>query len=311
MSCSNKQDLAIVIPAFKSKFLAATLESIAAQTCHSFHVYIGDDNSQENLFEIIRLYSDRLPLTYQRFSENLGGKSVVSHWHRCVEMTGEEPWIWLFSDDDIMTPDCVANFYTALEDVGENFDLFRLNCAIIDSENKPLTGHSNYPLLQSSAEFIKARFAYQYHSYLVNYIFSRKVYNRNKGFVELPAAWGSDDATWILYGQEKGIYTVPRGVVHWRQSSYNISGNRTDARNRRQKYRGTTQFLKWAYQWAKQHKVEIDDQLVLHWYLTLLRSLGFRNRFWPYLLGKPFRRHFWKKNRRLQVHFLAKECFLR
>ena len=83
-------DLAIVIPAYKKTYLQKTLESIANQTDKRFHLYIGDDCSPYDLKSIVEEFSDRIPLTYHRFKENLGGKDLVAHWERCIALT--TPW---------------------------------------------------------------------------------------------------------------------------------------------------------------------------------------------------------------------------
>ena len=44
-----EEKIAIVIPAYKCRFLRQTLDSIVVQTCRSFTVYIGDDASPQNL----------------------------------------------------------------------------------------------------------------------------------------------------------------------------------------------------------------------------------------------------------------------
>ena len=49
---SMEEKIAIVIPAYKCRFLRQTLDSIVVQTCRSFTVYIGDDASPQNLKEI-------------------------------------------------------------------------------------------------------------------------------------------------------------------------------------------------------------------------------------------------------------------
>ena len=41
-------NLAIVIPAYKSTFLPVALDSIVAQTCKDFTLYIGGDCSSEH-----------------------------------------------------------------------------------------------------------------------------------------------------------------------------------------------------------------------------------------------------------------------
>lgn len=50
---SMEEKIAIVIPAYKCRFLRQTLDSIVVQTCRSFTVYIGDDASPQNLKEIV------------------------------------------------------------------------------------------------------------------------------------------------------------------------------------------------------------------------------------------------------------------
>lgn len=53
-----EEKIAIVIPAYKCRFLRQTLDSIVVQTCRSFTVYIGDDASPQNLKEIVSDYAD-------------------------------------------------------------------------------------------------------------------------------------------------------------------------------------------------------------------------------------------------------------
>ena len=55
------------------------LNSINNQTNKQFSVYVGDDNSPEILYDIVRLFEDKIDISYIRFSNNLGGKSLVEH----------------------------------------------------------------------------------------------------------------------------------------------------------------------------------------------------------------------------------------
>lgn len=55
-----EEKIAIVIPAYKCRFLRQTLDSIVVQTCRSFTVYIGDDASPQNLKEIVSDYADKI-----------------------------------------------------------------------------------------------------------------------------------------------------------------------------------------------------------------------------------------------------------
>lgn len=117
LSYERKQNnLAIIIPAYKATFLAAALDSIAAQTCQDFTLYIGDDCSPNNLEVIVDKYRDKINLVYKRFDTNLGGKDLVAQWERCIDMTQGEDWLWLFSDDDVMEKNCVEEFYKTIKE---------------------------------------------------------------------------------------------------------------------------------------------------------------------------------------------------
>lgn len=298
--------LAIVIPAYKLTFFDETLKSILSQTNKNFTLYIGDDNSPEDLYSIVKNYEADLKIVYKRFEENIGNISVVKHWNRCVAMTKLEEWIWLFSDDDMMSEDCVELFYHAIEKTSVSYDLYRFDCSIIDEAGNEITNKSGYPEIQTSFEFLVSRLSYQYHSYIVNFIFSRNVYLKYNGFINFNAAWGSDDASWILFGQEKNIFTLDRGLVQWRVSSINISGNTNNLTNRRQKYQGTEQFIEWMYKWLNQNQIQIDDKLVIKWYLIMLRLIGFRKIFWAYIKSKPFRKFLWQKHPYYQIKLIIK-----
>ena len=111
----KKASLAIILPAYKGRFLSETLDSVAAQTCRDFVLYIGDDASPDALQEIVRPYESRLPLVYHRFDRNLGRTDLAGHWERCIALS-DEPLVWLFSDDDLMPPDGVARVLDAVDD---------------------------------------------------------------------------------------------------------------------------------------------------------------------------------------------------
>lgn len=52
MPSSETNKLAIVMPAYKARFLRQALESIAQQTDKRFTVYVGDDASPDDIKEI-------------------------------------------------------------------------------------------------------------------------------------------------------------------------------------------------------------------------------------------------------------------
>ena len=225
----NKNDcrLAFVIPAFKGRYLADTLESLNEQSNKNFRVYIGDDASPDNLKEIIIPYQKRLNLHYIRFNDNLGGYSLVKQWERCVALS-YEPFFCLLADDDVLHRNCVDDFYSALKESDEKFDVYRFNNAIID-ESGNLIAYSTTPLQpESNLTFLYERLKNRRISFISSYIISRDAYRREKGFVDFPLAWCSDDASIILFSRLSGIYTIPGHPVYWRLSGQNISSPNKD-----------------------------------------------------------------------------------
>lgn len=223
-------DLAIVIPAYKATFLRETLESIACQTDKRFHLYIGDDCSPYDLKSIVDEFRDRIPLTYKRFETNLGSKDLVAQWERCIKMTQGEPYLWLFSDDDVMGKDCVATFLNLPKDIKDNsLCHFDINC-IDDLNGHNVRSLSKFPKKFTAGEYLKAKLTGQVVSFVVEFIFPRSLYEKVGGFQNFDLAWGSDFMTWLKMaaGCSKGIVTISDSddsLVSWRRSDENISPN--------------------------------------------------------------------------------------
>ncbi len=221
----EKSNLAIVIPAYKSEFLGRTLESIANQSSKDFNLYIGDDASPDNLATIIDDYKEKLKISYIRFENNLGSKNLVLHWNRCLEMLSGEEWVWFFSDDDIMEKNCVEQFYFEKQSKKNKYNLYKFNTNIIDANDKIIRSNNHNTKIITSRRFLLNRLLYRSKSYAVEYVFNYRFFMRQGGFVNFPKAWCSDDATWLQTSNKSGIRIIQNGVVYWRLSNFNISGN--------------------------------------------------------------------------------------
>ena len=53
-------ELAIIIPTYKGLFFKQTLDSLVNQSNKNFNLYIGDDNSPDNIEQIVAEYTDKL-----------------------------------------------------------------------------------------------------------------------------------------------------------------------------------------------------------------------------------------------------------
>ena len=245
--------LAIVIPAYKATFLPVALESIAAQTCKDFTLYIGDDCSPEPIGDIVEQYRDKIELVYLRFDNNLGGKDLVAQWERCIAMSHDEPYIWLFSDDDVMEPNSIECLFKQIEDTKGAYDLYHFDVKEINEEGEVTKALPEYPQVLGAYDFYKGKNTGRYRSYVVENVFSRRIYEQSGGFKNFDLAWGSDVATWCIFCGKKGMFKIPGAHVLWRRSSQNITPDKSRQIAER-KLKSECEFLNWSYTYFSSEK---------------------------------------------------------
>jgi glycosyltransferase involved in cell wall biosynthesis len=236
-----KNRLAIIIPAYKVQFLVQALESVARQTSKDFTLYIGDDASSDDLEQVVKQFEDKINLVYHRFENNVGSIDLIEQWTRSVNLSVEEDYIWLFSDDDIMPIRAVESFYEVIAEK-KLFDLYRFNIDLMDERGAINNLGSSHPDVESAEDFILKRLKCETLSSACEYIFSRSAFIKAGGFVKFPLAWGSDDATWYKIGKNKGICTIPGDPVHWRLSGINITSLNT---YNKIKFKASLLYFKW------------------------------------------------------------------
>ena len=249
--------LAIVIPAYKIMYFQKAIQSIASQSCKDFTLYIGIDASPYDFKPLIDLYKSKINIVTTYFTENLGGKDLVAQWERCIDLVGDEEWIWLFSDDDFMDPNCVANFYLSL-DQNQDFDLFHFNLLKVDEQDKATyTQFATFPQIVTIEDFLPGVLQSGYYSTAVEYIFRKSHFYSEGRFQNFDLAWFSDAATWIKVGKRKGIRTIESSKVYWRQSSLNISFNHDEKLLIRELY-AQLEFSKWICKQATENKINFE-----------------------------------------------------
>ncbi|HXB58327.1 MAG TPA: glycosyltransferase family 2 protein [Candidatus Acidoferrales bacterium] len=278
--------LAIVIPAYKSAFLREALDSVASQSCRRFQLYVGDDASPENIGEIVREYSDVLPINYLRFEKNLGRASLVKHWERCIRM-GNEPWVWLFSDDDVMEADCIESFFRELRATEGRHDLYRFNTISINRAGTQLSENPQHPQNETGADFLVAHLRGGRKSTAQELIFSRAAWASAGGFPDFPLAWASDDAFIAILGLRKPIRVIAGPRLKWRSSGQNIS-TLNYSPMAAQKFQACREFVLWAADFFKKtpptndHLVNGElNRLLENWFFQDMiyrhKLIGFRS----------------------------------
>ena len=249
-------NLAIIIPAFKPAFLAAALASIAAQTDQGFTLYVGDDASPHDLAAICAPFASCMRLHYTRFDHNLGQSDLVAHWSRCIALS-HEPWVWLFSDDDLMDPGCVAAWRRRVQADTAVADLYHFDVIEIDAEGNDIRVAPAFDDVTSSPHFALARMQCRISSYAPDYVFSRAALQAVQGFQSFPAAWCSDDATWVKLARRTGIHAIRGPKVRWRRSNQNISS--VNSPQATQKLEAAVQYVQWLERFMAENPPQPGD----------------------------------------------------
>ena len=222
--------LAIVIPFYKITFFEETLKSLLNQSDKRFNIYIGDDASPQSPEKLVEKYQNVLNINYMRFEDNLGATDLVGQWHRCLEMTANEEWIWILPDDDMPSTNVVEEFYKALSFVREyNVKIFRFPMSIVDREGK-ITQHYNFeePTIETNLAFYERIVKSKATATIGDNIFHKKSLLEQGEFVDFPKAWGSDHATVLCTAQGGKIYNLKQAHLYFRMSGENISSDITD-----------------------------------------------------------------------------------
>jgi hypothetical protein len=278
----TNKTLAIIIPAYKSFYLEQTLQSFSNQSNKNFTLYIGNDNSIDDIESIVLKFTSVLNIYYHNFKDNLGGKSLTQHWERCIELSNEN-WVWLFSDDDIVDDDCVEEFYNSLDGTSQ---LYKFQTKIIDSNNNRILEKydkiNSFTKTISSIEFITNRLSCKgFRSFAIEYVFSRELFLKNK-FVDFPLAWASDDATWLNYSLFNGYIKCIPSYVSWRASDLNISTSRINKEINLKKIQASLEYCIWLKSITKKNKILISDAAILYWFSIQIASVEYYINFKTY-----------------------------
>ncbi len=235
--------LSIIIPAYKSIHLGQVFQSLKDQTNQNYSLYVFDDASTEDIKTCFESYFNNQPHRhYHRFAENMGGSNLAKHWNRCLKLVDQHEWIWLFSDDDVMSNDCVSAFYENVD----NPKVFNVMRFILNgtNDNNDFLSFKNPPCgsTLSCEQFFSDLYGGHIDARMPEFIIKTSKLKEIGGFVPYDLAWRSDNATIMRLTYPDHIFVMPHGEVLWRFGSTNVSG--TKKYNQR-KNAVTVEFFNW------------------------------------------------------------------
>ena len=218
--------IAIVIPYYKLQFLDKLLLSLKKQTNQNFNIYIGNDNSPENPLPVIEKYVNDLHITYKKFDNNIGGKSLTKQWERCLTLIKNEDWFMLPGDDDEFTPQVIEKFYENLNEVNQqNIGVVKYATRLIDANGNYISEIYKHPKIEKSTEAFFRKINGLSRSSVCEYVFKTAQYEKYK-FKNYLLAWGSDDMAVMQFSDFGNILCVNDALMMPRISAINISGQK-------------------------------------------------------------------------------------
>lgn len=231
--------VSIAIPAYKSTYLAEAIDSALGQTYQNIELIIVNDHSPYDLDGIVSRYNDSR-IRYYKNKRNLGKRSIVLNWNRCLEYARGEFFV-LLCDDDVMMP----NFVSELLKLAESYpkcNVFHARKIEKDERSGTETETHAWPEYESHNDYVREYFKNN-RRHTVSEFFYRTSYIADIRYIVFPVGFFSDDASLIKFTENGGIASSQAPLLIFRFSKEHISSN---GNYNIGKARAMRQFLRWA-----------------------------------------------------------------
>lgn len=126
--------ISIILPSLNNRqFLEKRLETIINQSFTDWELIVIDNYSDDGAWELIEKYAEKEPR--MRISQ-APREGMYVNWNNCLNLAQGE-YIYIATNDDVMTPDCLEKMVTGLEDYPE-CDLCHCCLTIMDQNDREI-----------------------------------------------------------------------------------------------------------------------------------------------------------------------------
>lgn len=233
--------VSIAIPAYKKEYLKETIISILNQDYTNFELIIVNDKSPANLDEIVEQFKDKR-IKYFKNSENLGRKSIVYNWNRCLSYAQGE-FFTLICDDDIMKP----NFISHLLDLTLQYpqcNVFRARRELYNEITQYIQEDPFWPMYETYNDFLSNTILGKRKHTISEFLYRTKYIKSKGGYDIYPVGFYADDASILKFSQQGGIVCSSEILLTFRKSLYHISSPKIQ---NFQKAKAALKFYKWLF----------------------------------------------------------------
>jgi len=210
----------LTIPAYKSRYLAETIESILSQTYKDFELIIVDDCSPEDLWSVVSRFDDKR-IRYYRNETNCGSVNVVDNWNICLGYCRGD-YVICVGDDDRLLPCCLEE-YAKLISKYPRLAVYHAWAELIDENSEFLSITMPRTEYESCMSLLWNRWNSYSNQYIGDFCYDVNQLRLDGGYYKLPMAWASDDISAVRAARIGGIANTQVLCFQYRQSKYTIS----------------------------------------------------------------------------------------
>ena len=214
--------ITIAIPAYKSAYLADSINSVIRQTYQNWELIVVDDCSPNDIWSVMCKFNDSR-IKYYKNEMNVGGADPVANWNKCLSYA-QGDYFCLLCDDDVYEP----TFLETMLDLVTKYpqcNVFKSRVQTIDAKGKVLTYFPSSPEWEPVSDYLW-HVAYGFRKQTV----SEWMYRRSRmvecgGYQPVPMAWGADYLSSMVFGAKGGICATIKPLATFRRSGENISNS--------------------------------------------------------------------------------------
>lgn len=217
--------VSIGIPVYKALYLKETIQSVLNQDYKNLEIIIVNDKSPEDIDSIVLSFNDKR-IYYYINNENLGKKSIVLNWNRCLSYAKGD-FFTLICDDDIMK----ENFISTMIELAEknpSCNVFSCGRIIINSVTHSLVGKTKeLPTYESYDTYLEETIKGNRKHTISEFFYRTEYIKKKKGYKVYPVGYYADDASVLNFTSDGGIVRTNKRLIIFRKSAINISSNPT------------------------------------------------------------------------------------
>lgn len=285
----------ILIPAYKSQFFSAAIESVLLQTYKNWELVIVDDHSPENLKSFVDSFADNR-IRYYCNEKNFGSIDVVDNWNKCLSYAKGD-YVICMGDDDIL-PYNALEVYKELIDKYPSIKVFHGRTELINEEGKSVDLLEPREEIESPLELVYYRWKGR-HQYIGDFCYNKKALDDNGGFYKLPLAWASDDISAVRQAfTGDGIANSNKVLFKYRVNRFSISSSGSISI----KLDAVILEEKWYESFLSKYSIRDECEGMYLRYLNMMMDLHFLKKRLNIIISdicvRPLRIFFWLKNRK-------------